>query len=83
MHIISLTVRKKMKMKKTTNKELKREKKEEAVRGTTKEQQQQDKLQEARNVPALSLSLSLSLPNLTSSQTPPQQVSWRWISQSS
>jgi hypothetical protein len=70
-----------MKMKKTTNKELKREKKEEAVRGTTKEQQQQDKLQEARNVPALSL--SLSLPNLTSSQTPPQQVSWRWISQSS
>jgi hypothetical protein len=83
MHIISLTVRKKMKMKKTKNKELKREKKEEAVRGTTKEQKRQEKTPRDKKCSS-SNSLSLSLPNLTSSQTPPpQQVSWRWISQSS
>jgi hypothetical protein len=64
MHIISLTVRKKMKMKKTRNKELKREKKEEAIRRTTKEQQLQEKTPRGKKCSScnsLSLSLSLSL----------------------
>jgi hypothetical protein len=74
MHIISLTVRKKMKMKKTRNKELKREKKEEAIRRTTKEQQLQEKTPRGKKCSScnsLSLSLSLSpeshkLPNSSS-----------------
>jgi hypothetical protein len=74
MHIISLTVRKKMKMKKTRNKELKLEKKEEAIRRTTKEQQLQEKTPRGKKCSScnsLSLSLSLSpeshkLPNSSS-----------------
>jgi len=72
MHIISLTVRKKMKMKKTRNKELKLEKKEEAIRRTTKEQQLQEKTPRGKKCSSCnSLSLSLSpeshkLPNSSS-----------------